>query len=262
MRLRIPLSAARYRLLRREDDQFTGWDDESAFVVSEGVGNAAIFVMDDTALVNGRAYYYRLFEYRHGEWSITDTGAGTPQASYFDRSVDPHSVVRSRLEDGLAVECARGDLVHADNQIPVLTAPPVFEDTQWPVVTVHLQQESPSGRGLGEIVDPDEDDNGEWTESEGWLARTQLTVIGWTINPDERIALRKSIRRIVIGNLPVFEGNSMSEIEVSFQDLDDMESYSAPVHQAVCTITCLAPAIVSSKVGSITDVNTVVRTTL
>ena len=186
---------------------------------------------------------------------IPDKSFGS--GAYVDYSVDSLSLVRDRLAAGLAVEVARGTLIPSTGAIPVLTAPPQFDDTRWPMVSVHLVSESPSERSIGEMLVSDsfDQDANQWTESEGWLANVQIAVIGWSMNPDERIALRKAIRRVVIGNLSVFDAAGMVTPEFSIQDVDSVAGeYPAPVYQAAGTFTCQAPVVVGDQVEPIVDV--------
>lgn len=250
-----PRGSTLTRLLRNDSGEFSGADDSSALVVFEGNERS---ILDDIGLVNGQRYHYCPFYLSGFEWTGADPGSVIPQATYVDRSVDAMTVILDRIAAGLRVEVDRGLLQHESGAIPVLSAPPVFSETRWPVVTVHLQQEASASRGLGELIEVDERDDEDWTESEGWRARSQITVIAWSLNPDERITLRKALRRLIVGNLEVFDANAMTEIDLSMQDIEDFTSYNAPVYQAMATITCVAPVLVSGKVGDISDVNTVV----
>jgi hypothetical protein len=125
-----------------------------------------------------------------------------------------------------------------------LNAPPVFEETNWPVITVHVASDGSGERAIGDLIFPDAFDPvaGLWNESQGWLARVQLTVVGWSKNPDERIALRKALRKIVIGNLEVFDSVGMIAIDFSQSDVDELSAYPAPVYQSMCSFSCEAPA--------------------
>jgi hypothetical protein len=256
--LEPPAGAVWCRLLRKGADTFTDQDDPSALLVQEGTDTT---VVDIAYLTNGQTYYYKPF-YRVGaDWVAGATVFATPQAGYDDGSVDVLSFVRDRLDAGLATELERGALAHPDGHIRVLTAPPLFEDAAFPLVTVHLQSEDPKDRALGELIAADSFDaiGGAWTESEGWLARTQLSIIGWTLNPDERIALRQALRRIVVANLPVFDAAGMVEVELQLQDTEDFASFSAPVYQVMATLTCEAPVIVGSTAGAIKTVTTIME---
>lgn len=253
--LDVPANASRFRLLRKVTDTFTGEADPGAYLVSEDVGRA---VIDSAGLMNGTLYYYRAYFLVDGAWQASPTVSATPAATYTDRSSDVLTVVRERLDLGLQVEVARGALVNDEGHIKVLTAPPIYEETVWPMVTVHLSNEAPGERAVGESPFPDESDGSEWTEDEGWLARVQLTIMGWSLNPDERIELRKALRRIVIANLSLFDFAGMVEIEFSQQDTEDFGSYNAPVYQVLCTFSCLAPVVVGSNVGAIEEVTTTI----
>lgn len=249
--LEVPAAAEKLRLLRKVVDLFAGFDDPSAFLVSDELG---LTVLDTTGLVNEMPYYYRAYYFVAGTWQAADSMSGTPVATYQDRGGDVLSLLRERLDLGLQVEVARGNLVHDEGRIKVLTAPPIFEETVWPLVTVHLQNESPSERGIGEILAIDSIDDDVASEAEGWLAGVQIIAMGWSLNPDERIELRKALRRIVVANLPVFDDAGMVEVQFSQQDTEDFGSYGVPVYQVLCTFSCTAPVLVGSDAGAILEV--------
>lgn len=249
-----PDGSLRWRILRKVSDTFTGESDPGALLVFEGAEKAAL---DTASLQNGTPYFYRAFYWNGTAWTSSASASATPNATYEDASTDVLEVVRDRLDKGLQIEVQRQTLVPQSGSISVLTAPPVFQDTRWPVVTVHLLHEGPHERGLGELLVPDTFDQADelWNESEGWLARVQLAVIGWSMNPDERIALRKALRGLIVANLPVFDSHGMVEIEFSQQDVDAVSGeYPAPVYQSAGTFTCMAPVIVGDQVDEITDV--------
>lgn len=250
-----PTGATRWRLLRKTADTFAGQDDTSAAVIYDG--HIETSVLDWwVGLLNGTPYFYKLYSYVASAWVASATASIVPQATDSDASVDVLSIVRERIDLGLQVELARGKLQHKDGRIPVLTAPPLYENTNWPVVTVHVNSDASGERGLGELVSNDVfNDDEEWESSEGWLSRWNVGIQGWSLNPDERIALRKAIKRIVIGNLSVFDDAGMVQIDLSQQDAEEFERYSAPVYQTVGTLTCLAPSLDSATASPILDVS-------
>jgi hypothetical protein len=192
-----------------------------------------------------------------GAW-VTDAApvSVTPAATGLIAGPDPQEFVRDRLEWGLKAALDAGLIKHVDGAVPTLSAPPVYEDTQFPIVTVHLASLSQVQHGLGELIAPDVFDQvgGDWLDSEGFLARVQLTIVGWVVgNPDTRIALRKLIGQILLGNLPVFADKGIIEVEWSAVDSEDFESYAAPMYQSVFTFTCLAPVAVSALTAPISD---------
>lgn len=255
--LDVPAGASKCRLLRKVADTFTGQDDPDALLVSDVLERAAL---DTAGLVNGTLYRYRAYYFVAGAWQSGTSVSSTPAATYEDRGGDVMSLVRERIDLGLQVEVQRGALTHNQGHIKVLTAPPIFDDTVWPVVTVHLANEAPGERAVGEMPFPDEFDDGDrqWAENEGWLARVQLTIMGWSDNPDERIELRKALRRIVLANMPVFDFAGMVQIEFSQQDTEDFGSYTVPVYQTLGTFSCMAPVVVGSNVGAINEVQTTI----
>lgn len=248
-----PAGAVLTRVLRRTADTFTGHDDAGALLVDEGDGHV---VLDTTGLMNGQTYWYRDYHLVKGAWVAGTSQSGVPAASYGDASVGVVEFVRERLHAGLLVEIQRGALQHEQNRIPVLIASPTFEDTKWPVVTIHVAADAPEHRWIGEMEQPDWFDPSDnlHDETEGWLSRVQLTIAGWALNADVRAALRKAIKRIVMANLAVFDERGMYQISLSQQDLDDFQSYSAPVYQSVGQFSCLARSAVTSTARPITDV--------
>lgn len=255
-----PASAVRWILLRNLSGTFAGQDDPSAARIFSGNGDTTI--LDAFGLVNGTRYCYGVFYFDGAAWTPGAVASATPNVTYTDQSVDVLSVVRDRLDAGLQHEIALGTLTPACGAIAVLNAPPVFEETSWPVVTVHVTADSSGERAVGDLVFPDAFDpvGGLWNEAQGWLARVQLTVVGWSKNPDERMALRKALRKIVIGNLDVFYSAGMTGIDFSQADVDELAVYPAPVYQAMCTFSCEAPAGVAAPVGRFADAPTATAT--
>jgi len=237
-----PASAVGWILLRNLSGAFAAQNDPSAATIFSG--NGETYILDVFALVNGTRYYYGVFYFDGAAWTAGNVVSATPNVSYSDQSVDVLGIVRDRLDVGLQNEIALGTLTPACGVIAVLNAPPVFEETNWPVITVHVASDGSGERAGGDLIFPDAFDPvaGLWNESQGWLARVQLTVVGWSKNPDERIALRKALRKIVIGNLEVFDRVGMIAIDFSQSDVDELSAYPAPVYQSMCSFSCEAPA--------------------
>lgn len=253
-----PVGALQVRLLRKVSDTFTGHDDGQALLVFAGDPTNAI--LDDALLQNGTTYFYRAYYLIASAWVPSTSMSAVPNAVYADASTDVLDVVRDRLQKGLQVEVGRGNFASDadDKYIKVLNAPPLEENTRWPVVTVHLTSEAPAYRGLGEMVEADDflEIDGTWGSGEGWLAKVQLSIVAWSLNPDERIDLRKALRRLIVGNLSVFDEHGMVEIEFSQQDIDAVSGeFAAPVYQVMNTFTCVAPVrVLNGPDSAILDV--------
>jgi len=231
-----PLTATEWILLRKTTNDITVHTDVAASVIHHGVDHV---VLDTSALLNGTPYFYRVFWFDGTAWTAdANTYTATPAATYSADDCDPLSIVRERLELGLIDSVAKGRLQHARNKIQVLNAPPLASDVAWPVVTIHLVNDAPGNRAMGEFIGDDED-------GDGWLSAASLRVVGWTLNPDERIALRQELKRIVLANLPVFDALGLYTINFTQSDQDDFETYSAPVYQVDCQFTCEATSAVS-----------------
>ena len=169
------------------------------------------------------------------------------------------SVLRDRIEAGLLVEVQRGNLVTDLGYVQVYTSSPSLErDLRMPLVTIHLDNEAPAERAVGESVASDQFNavGFDWDDSEGWIANVSVLIIGWSLNSDERIELRKAIRRIIIGNLPVFEGLGWITPSLTQQDNDAINGeYPAQIYQVINTFTCLAPVRVGGTVPAVRTIN-------
>jgi len=251
-----PAGAVRWKVLRKAANSFSGPDDPSALLVYEGDDK---IITDAESIANGIMQFYCPYYSADGiTWTAGTVGSGTANATYTDQTTDVMSELRARLEAGLKVECERGTFATELGYIQVYTAPPAMEPTlRFPLLTLHMEGEEPGERFIGEEVASDSFDaiGFDIEESEGWLANVRVQIIAWSLNSDERLELRKAIRRLVIANLPVFDGFGWSTINLSQQDADALSGeYGAPVYQVMNTFTCLAPARVTSNVDAIRDV--------
>lgn len=250
-----PAGSMLWRLLRKGNDTFTDQDDPQALLVHEGT---ELTITDaEPGLINEAPAFYRSFYWDGATWTASATATGTPQATYQDASTDALAFLRQRLEAGFKVEVDRAVLKPEVGYIQVLTAPPIAEAVELPVITVHLESERPQERALGEMVLADDFDvlSGEWIEHEGWLADVRIEITAWSLNPDERIELRKALKRICAANLGIFDSAGMVEIGLELRDVDLLNGeFKAPVYQATGSFTCQAPVVVTSQVDPITDV--------
>ena len=255
-----PAGAVYWRVLRRTADAFVGATDAGAVVVADECTDNA--VLDVTGLVNGTPYYYRDYAWNGLAWlDPGQSASATPSTSYTGETIDPQGIVRERVSLGMAAEVSAGRLKPTTGTIPVFTAPfAMAEHLTFPAVSVHMDATSPGARFIGEVLAPDDADlsSGIITETEGWLARMTLTVSGVSLNPDERIALRLALRRVVLANLPIFDHNGKVEIEFSQNDTEEFSENNAPLYFTRGTLTFLAPAFVQDTVAPIVSVTVAV----
>lgn len=254
-----PAGAVAWRILRKGGDTFAGPTDPDALVAYEGDDRTFVDVTD---VPNEVAQFYKpYYTTDFATWTAGDTATGTATPNYEDATTDVLSLVRDRLAAGLLIECQRENFQTETGSISVFTAPPSLErDIRWPVVTVHLDREDPGERAIGEMVGTDYQESGigdDWSETEGWLANTNLTIIGWSLNSDERIELRKALRRILIGNLPVFSAAGLDQVSFDMSDIDAVNGeYPAQIYQVMCNFTCISPVAVGGKVDAIRTIIT------
>lgn len=253
----VPPAGARvWRVLRKETNDIGGHDDPTAFRVYEGSEDVLI---DSMLLKNGVEQFYKPFWTTDGvTWTAGPVASGTPSADYTEFTPDVLSLLRERLEAGLLVEVERGNFQTELGYIQVLMGSPSLErDLRFPLVTLHMENETSGERALGEDISGDEFDaiGFDWDESEGWWGEHSVTVIGWSLNGDERNELRKALRRIVIGNMPVFEAQGWTRIDFRAEDIDAVNGeYPSPMYQVMGTFSCIAPVRVGGKVDAISTV--------
>lgn len=250
-----PANAVRWKVLRKGQGIFSGHDDPSAIVAYEGDEHV---VLDIAHLQNEVLAYYCPFYTADGTtWTAGPVASGTPAGTYEETTTDVLSELRTRLSVGLQIECERGNFLPAAGHIQVFTAPPSLEQNiSLPLVTVHLDNEEPAERAIGEYIGGDYFEDGEWSDGEGWLASVSVVIIAWSLNSDERLELRKAIRRLVIANLPVFDALGWSGIDLKQQDVDAISGeYAAHIYQVMSTLTCLAPVRVAGRVAPVNAVN-------
>ena len=238
--LSVPEGTERWRLLRRTDESFAGPEDPAAALVYDG-DEEQWNILDDSILRNGVTYFYRLYLLKEGEWVEDGTASAESSFSAIDGGDDPQMFMRDRLDFGLNELVKAKKLTHRNGRIPVMIAPPTFDGTVFPVVVVQFSsgssQEYSIGNDLGSALTKD---GRQWQIDEGWLSKVQLTIAAWSMNPDERIQLRRAVEFIILSNLGIFERNGMTNLEIQQSDTEDYHSYNAPMYQSITTATCLS----------------------
>ena len=244
MILTPPVGAESWRVLRRTADAFTGQDDPGAVLVHDGADN---MVVDATGLVNGVEYWYRAWWFDGAAWHDAGAKSVIPAYSIQDLTPDILVLLRDRLAAGLSAELALGHVSAQSGKIAVLTAPPQKEDTPLPLVTLQLTTEASADRVIGEDLlgfIPCDEDYLDYGETEGWFESVRIDLMVWSLNPDERNTLRRIVRRLVQGNLPVLASAGAFNVVFSQSDTEDFETYGTPMYQSIGTVTCTVPSIV------------------
>lgn len=248
------------KVLRKASLPFTGANDAGATVIAAATFETELL---DLAPNNGTLYYYK--DYGWNGSAFVDDGEDpvsvTPAATYIPGGPDVRDVIKQRIEIGLKQEIARGLLVirphagAASATVEVLTAPPVFDESKWPVVSVHLQADASTDRSVADELTGNED--------EGWLSTYTVNVTAWSMNPQERHLLHKAVKRLLQANAAVFAMLGINELDVRAEDVDYVSGeYAAPVYCSSFTLTCKAAAYVSPApegvvIESVTVENTV-----
>jgi uncharacterized membrane protein len=250
----LPAGADYMRILRKASDTFAGPSDPAAAMVIDAFAEGTLI---DLNVKDGVLSWWHCWDWIGGSW--VDSGpsqSATPATSYIDDRLDPQELVRLRIQSGLDAEIARGSLFPPSGAIQVTTAPFALADgITLPTVSVHLESTGPETRGIGdELQDFLDPVDGLYVGSEGWLARYALTVAAVSLNADERIALRKALRRIVQANLPIFADAGMSLVEFQQTDAEQFSENNAPLYITSGAFSCVAPAFIRERDVSLVDV--------
>ncbi len=239
-----PVGAMYWRIHRSTQKDMAG-----SHKVYEGTDE---MVMDTLSLENGKPVYYQV-EYELRSGSVTDPAihSATPETTYDDQSPDVITILQERIKAGLIEEVKRGTLYNELGYIEVLTAPPSLQNNlSFPLVTLSLENESPSERSIGDVVDDEYYDEaaGEWSEQAGWIADVNISITGWSLNPTERIDLRNALRRILIANFSILASHGIQLPQVDFMDSDAVGGeFDAPLYLVNGDFKCIAPVRVVMK---------------
>lgn len=212
--------------------------------------------LDTSGLINATPYTYTPF-YQFaagGAWQAASSQSASPQTQVQEGMLDVLTLLRERVNLGLRAYIAGGALQPASGEIPVLIASPAIASVTFPLVTLHLSGDQSVEHFIGDEAGNDYFDGTLWHTYAEFLSNVSVTLIAWSQSVDERVALREALKAILMQNLPVFSAAGLSRIDIQFSDQDDMESFSAPVYQAIGTLTALAPSMIERTDLPVTDV--------
>lgn len=244
---------SRWRVLRKETNDFTGQYDPAAFLVHDGSDR---FLTDSRLLANGIEYFYAVYGLvAPVTWGAPVVASATPSASFVDISLDVQEIVRERLDGALHSMIQRGQLALTKPSIPVMSIPFYQQGGDLPVVTVLFSNGSSVAHGLGEQIAQEVHDDPSWIGSQGWHSGITLEISAWSLNAEERNLLRKALSAAIAANLWVLEEQGLNMVEVqSVQDSEDTQSMNAPIYQTVMRLGCQAATAVTDVDGSFVDV--------
>lgn len=249
--LNPPGTALMWRVIRSERDEFLA-NENTMGLIYEGNERGCV---DIGGLSNGRTYYYKPFYYDGVKWTGFPSKSIVPGFTMIDRSVDVLSLLRDRIDTGLNDLIKTGQLTHPNNIAPVVTESPQIQDINLPCVTLHISSDSDESRFLGDMFEPDIDAGiGFVDEITGYYSRYTLEIVVWAKNGDERLAYRKALKALFIGNTLIFSEFGLEEMHFSFSDSEEFDLYQFPTYMSVCTFSCLAPSAISGAYATVTEI--------
>jgi len=242
--LNAPCAAEEVILLRRWDDDFGELpEDPDAVVVHSGDLIAGL--VDWRGLVNGVVVYYRLYALEDGAWTASDVVSATPESSFEGINPDIVDLVRERVQDGLNSLLQRSLIKHPLGKFLVRTAPVPVKDANFPECWIELEQDTSDIRFVGDFLGDGTvtgDTDHPYYSTDGYLSKISIACTIASLNPDERRLLRRVLKSILIANLTVFGMHGADNMDLSFQDDDDFQTYNAPMYMVVARISCTYPS--------------------
>ncbi len=244
--LQPPDGAKLYRITRG-DSEGELVDENAGTIIYEDTYPA---FMDGPGLVNGQTYWYRAFYLIGPSWVASPANSQRPVVNFTDYSADPMGLLRDCLSTGLKEYVRRRILNPASGSIAVLFGMPEVDNANFPLVILHMARDADEKRALGEVIK----DPATGLEFEGWMSSVTINITVGSENYDERVAMRKAIKAIVIANLAIFQAAGIVTPSLSLSDQDDTTTYSAAIYSVQATFTCLAPSFIGETREVIDDV--------
>ena len=244
---------ARWRVLRKEANTFTAYNDPAAYVVHDGNER---FLTDARLLVNGAPYFYALYGYDGTAWLAPVIATVTPQSTFAtDAILDAQEIVRERVDVTLHSMISRGLVALSKTTVPVMSIPFYQQGTDLPVVTVLFGGATPATHGIGNDMATEAKAGDQWVGYQGWHQIVNLDITAWSLNAQERNALRVALETVIAANLDIFDSLGLNLIDVqNVQDSEDFQSMNVPIYQTVLRIGCQIVVAVTEAGGSLGDI--------
>lgn len=248
------VNATKWRLLRKVTDDFIDENDTGAFQVYEGTKHV---VLDTTGIVNGVTYYYKSFEYVDNSWLATDSISSKSEYTVISVGIEPQMLLLERLKVGLAAEILAGTLNNTNGTIDVIMGPPPADYPRFPVVSLDVIEDKASNYFLATEYLDEHQDPKDYLESYGWVADIGLRICYYALNPDERIAGRLALIRIIQSNIPLMEQYGFMNASLSVFDHQNFGEYNAPVYYARAVLNGQYMSGIARDVKEITEIDTI-----
>ncbi len=236
----------------------TGPTDPAATIIFEGRGSLThdfrpIF-RPDPALATGRArqildllvvptQLYTYAVYAANDDATVFSPASVEALTTPDIPVlvepDVHQLLMDYIDHGLARALASKALKIPKNMagqisaLSVVSALPRLDDTTWPVVSVHLDDDSPSDYALGDVVQAYDLTEGVSLPHLGYLSLLSFSIGGWAAdNPVVQRSLYRILKGLLMGARQLLTECGVLKLELTGGYREDMQSYDMPMYSA------------------------------
>lgn len=260
----VPSDSVQLRIIRREDALPTHetdlgqrgtllFDDEPFLLGYDGARRGLTdFGTSLNPLVDDLEYFYGVFSQDSaGDWSAAAAASVTPKTKIELYAIDPQQIVVQRLEEKILRLLKADDLLPENQQrfgfrreilpqgIRVIDAFPFEGGPKWPVVSVHVEKDVYEEAFLGQAgVQSVGDFPDHHDENRAGVFDSELAILGWTLNKEERAKVRVLLKAAIYEDLRFYERVGLQQLAiVGPADAEDF-TLGAPIYNVVISLSC------------------------
>jgi len=268
-------------ILRKASPTFSGINDVSATRIYSGVGQLAreyrsVFLPGDVASSNAyrtildtliaewnQTTYYALYAANAAESDVSSAvvlAAVLPPVSTVEE-LDIIGTLLPFIASYLKAQIAVGMLAlpQGMTEIQVIDGPPLIDTIRFPVVSLHLDDDHPTGFAIGDEIGHLDETGDDVVARRGLLSAVTVAVVGVTDNPEIRRALYRSLKACLIAGRQLLEQTGLVNMEVSGRYAEDFANYDMPLYSAELilrgTVSSAASVIPSEQIIRTIDVS-------
>lgn len=240
-------------VLRKSSNSFSGPTDPSATVAYKGVGRQAsefrsVFLPDDVASSDlyrtilddvagwNTTVYYAIYASNAAETvtaaAVVVAAALRPVSTFEELDVIGALIpfIGSYLNEQIATGALK--VPNGVTAIDVVDGPPLLDGVQFPIVSLHLDADTPTSFAIGDNIGHLDDDGDNIVARRGFMSTVTIAIVGVTPNPEVRRFLYRSLKAALIAARELLEKHGLMNMEVSGRFTEDFINYDMPLFAA------------------------------
>ncbi len=266
-------------ILRKATEDISGIADPGATVAYRGVGKQAaefrsVFLPDDVALSDlyrtilddvaswNATLYYALYASDAAESDVSAPmvlpAAFAPVSTF--EELDVIGTLLPFIGSYLNQQIATGTLrvPNGVTAIDVFDGPPLLDALQFPLVSLHLDDDKPAGFAIGDNIGHMDEDGDLPVSRRGFMSNVVVAVVGVTPNPEVRRHLYRMLKGALIAARQLLEQRGMLSMEVTGRFSEDFVNYDMPLYSAELILrgSVATSVMVPPQVGIIRTIDT------